>query len=66
MKATTIPTSAIINTTVYGISVNEDKIYVTDAKDYASNGTLKIFDAATNVELREFTVGLIPGKIYFN
>ena len=64
--ATTIPTSAIINTTVYGISVNEDKIYVTDAKDYASNGTLKIFDAATNVELREFTVGLIPVKIYFN
>jgi YVTN family beta-propeller protein len=64
--ATTIPTSAIINTTVYGISVNEDKIYVLDAKDFASNGTLKIFDASTNVELREFTVGLIPGKIYFN
>jgi len=64
--ATTIPTSAIINTPIYGISVNEDKIYVTDAIDFASNGTLKIFDATTNTELREFTVGLIPGKIYFN
>lgn len=28
--ATTIPTSAIINTAIYGMSVNEDKIYVTD------------------------------------
>lgn len=65
-SATTIPVSAIINTTVYGISVNENKVYITDAKDFQNNGTLKIFDAATNVELKEFTVGLIPGKIYFN
>lgn len=64
--ATTIPTSAIITTAVYGMSVNEEKIYVTDAVDFASNGTLKIFDATTNVELKEFTVGLNPGKIYFN
>jgi YVTN family beta-propeller protein len=65
-SATTIPASAIINTTVYGISVNENKVYITDAKDFQNNGTLKIFDATTNVELKEFTVGLIPGKIYFN
>ncbi|WP_405606190.1 YncE family protein [Polaribacter sp. Asnod1-A03] len=64
--ASEIPTSSIISTTVYGMSVNEGKIYVTDVKDYVSNGTLKIFDASTNVELNEFTVGLIPGKIYFN
>jgi YVTN family beta-propeller protein len=65
-SATTIPASAIINTTVYGISVNENKVYITDAKDFQNNGTLKIFDATTNVELKEFSVGLIPGKIYFN
>ena len=65
-SATTIPASAIINTAVYGISVNENKVYITDAKDFQNNGTLKIFDAITNVELKEFTVGLIPGKIYFN
>jgi hypothetical protein len=65
-NATAVPTSKIITTPVYGISVNEDKIYVTDAKDYQTNGSLKIFDATTNLELKEFTVGLIPGKIYFN
>ncbi|QOD61285.1 YncE family protein [Polaribacter haliotis] len=62
----TVPTSEIISTPVYGISVNENKIYVTDAKDYKVNGSLKIFDATTNTELKEFTVGLIPGKVYFN
>jgi YVTN family beta-propeller protein len=65
-NATTIPTSEIIATPVYGMSVNDSKIYVTDAKDFLDNGTLKIFDATTNIELKEFTVGLIPNKIYFN
>jgi YVTN family beta-propeller protein len=64
--SSTIPASAVINTTVYGISVNDNKVYITDAKDFSSNGTLKIFDASTNAELKEFSVGLIPGKIYFN
>jgi YVTN family beta-propeller protein len=64
--ATSIPTSAIINTTVYGISVNENKIYITDAKNFQDNGSLKIFDASTNLELKDFTVGLVPSKVYFN
>ncbi|MFQ3297217.1 MAG: YVTN family beta-propeller protein [Polaribacter sp.] len=64
--ATSIPASAIINTTVYGISVNENKVYITDAKNFQDNGSLKIFDASTSTELQDFTVGLIPGKIYFN
>ncbi len=65
-SATSIPTSAFINTAVYGISVKENKVYVTDAKNYQDNGSLKIFDASTSTELQDFTVGLIPGKIYFN
>jgi YVTN family beta-propeller protein len=65
-SATTIPTSVLISTPVYGIAVNDNKIYVTDAKDFQNNGSLKVFDATTNSEIREFTVGLIPGKIYFN
>tara|TARA_R110002126_G_scaffold224174_3_gene369124 strand:+ start:10897 stop:11955 length:1059 start_codon:yes stop_codon:yes gene_type:complete len=64
--ATTIPSDAIISTTVSGLSVNENRIFVTDVKDFASPGTLKIFDATTNLEVKEFTVGLIPRKIYFN
>ncbi len=65
-SASVIPTSSIISTTVYGMSVNDGKIYITDAKDYVSNGTLKIFDASSFVELNEFTVGLVPDKVYFN
>jgi YVTN family beta-propeller protein len=65
-SSTTIPSSEIISTPVSGFSVNGNKVYVTDAKDYESDGSLKIFDAATNLELKEFTVGLIPSKIYFN
>lgn len=64
--STTIPTSEIITTSVYGLSINDNKIYVTDAGNFQDNGTLKIFDATTNLEIKEFTVGLIPGKIYFN
>lgn len=65
-NATSLPTTSIISTTVGGLSVNDNKIYVTDVKDFQSNGTLKIFDATTNAELKEFTVGLIPRKVYFN
>ena len=65
-SATVVPTSEIITTPVYTLAVNENKIYVTDAKNFQDNGTLKIFDATTNTELKEFTVGLIPGKVYFN
>jgi YVTN family beta-propeller protein len=65
-SSSTMPTSSIISTPVYGFSVNENKIYTTDAKDFQSNGSLKIFDATTNLELKEFTVGLLPNKIYFN
>lgn len=65
-SSTQIPSSSIINTTVKTLAVKDNKIYVTDALDNQVNGTLKIFDATTNSELKEFTVGLIPGKIYFN
>jgi YVTN family beta-propeller protein len=65
-SAITLPTTSIISTTVGGLSVKDNKIYVTDVKDFQSNGTLTIFDATTNAELKEFTVGLIPRKVYFN
>ena len=65
-NATSLPTSEIIITPTGGMAVNDDKIYITDAKDFISNGTLKIFDLSTKNELEEFIVGLIPRKIYFN
>ena len=65
-SATEIPISPIISATISAMSVNDGEIYVTDVKDYVSNGTLTIFDTATGDQLKEFTVGLIPSKVYFN
>ncbi len=64
--ATSLPSSEIITTSVKGLSVSDGKIYTTDAGDNASNGTLKIFSASTKAELKSFTMGIIPSKIYFN
>lgn len=61
-----IPSTNIMTTTVSGLSVKDNKIYVTDVKDFQSNGTLNIYDGTTYEKLKEFTVGLIPRKIYFN
>lgn len=65
-NASEVPNSSIISTSVSGLAVKDNKIYVTDVKDFISNGTLTIFDENTNEMLREFTVGLIPRKVYFN
>jgi YVTN family beta-propeller protein len=65
-SAVSLPNSAIIETPVGGMSVKDGKAFVTDVKDLVSNGSLKIFDLSTKQELKEFTVGLIPRKIYFN
>ena len=71
--STTIPTSEIITvlpsdlpTEIYGLSVNENRIYVTDAKNYTVNGRLLIFDAITNTKINDYTTDLSPSKIYFN
>ncbi|WP_339710261.1 DUF5074 domain-containing protein [uncultured Kriegella sp.] len=50
----------------YSMTVNEGKLYGTDAKDYASNGTLSIYDIATKDSLTSLTMGIIPGGVYFN
>lgn len=65
--ATAIPTSEIVSgAAAYGMSVNNNKLYVSDALDYSKNGLLRIFDLKTNTKLKEFTVGVSPGGIYFN
>lgn len=72
-SSTSVPISEIISLSasqidpnIYGMSVNNNKVYITDANNYESDGTLFIFDATTNTKIKEFKVGLSPGKIYFN
>jgi hypothetical protein len=41
------------------------KIYATDAGDFASEGTLKVFDSSSEVLLETNATGIIPGDIVF-
>ncbi len=50
----------------YAMTVKDGKLYTTDAKDFASNGSLSIYDLNTKEELMTFELGIIPGGIYFN
>jgi len=52
-------------TTLYGLTVEDNKIYVTDAKDYQSDGKAFIYSTSGTLQ-KEFTVGLIPNGFYFN
>ncbi|MCK0190125.1 DUF5074 domain-containing protein [Arenibacter sp. F20364] len=58
--------SALDDVSFYTMVVNNGRLYGTDAGDYASNGTIAVYDLSTELALETFTVGIIPGGIYFN
>ena len=49
----------------YALKFNDNKLYATDAKDFASEGTLNVFDIASGKLLHTITTGIIPGDIDF-
>lgn len=61
-----LPGSDIINGFFYALQAKDGKLYATDANDFASQGSLKIFDLSTNLEIQDLQTGIIPGGIYFN
>ena len=48
----------------YGFEVNEDQIYVGDAGDFTSNGTIFVY-STTGELLFEDSVGIAPNSFYF-
>jgi len=48
----------------YGFEVNEGQIYVGDAADFASNGSVFIYSSEGQL-VKEFNVGLAPNSFYF-
>lgn len=52
-------------TTLYGFGVEDGKIYIGDAKDYASDGEIFIYNTSGDLK-KQFNVGLIPNGFYFN
>ena len=67
VKSSDLPTESIIGFDgyYYAMKTNNGELYATDAKDYASEGTLKVFDLTSNTLLETFKTGIIPGDIVF-
>lgn len=61
----TVPSFTSTATTLYGFAVENDRIFVGDAKDYQSDGEVFIYNAAGTLQ-KQFAVGLIPNGFYFN
>lgn len=51
---------------IYAMTIEDGQLYTTDAKDFASNGNLSIYDLNTRDLVQTFDVGIIPGGIFFN
>lgn len=71
LNATTLPTAAFFSTTaqgVYGIysfEIENNSVFVGDAKDYNSNGAVYIY-SLSGVLQKTVAVGVIPAGFYFN
>ncbi len=66
-SSNTLPSNAeITGLSFYNMTVKNDFLYGVDAKDFASNGELKVYDLSTNTEINTTTLRIIPGEVYFN
>lgn len=61
-----LPGTNIIDGSFYTLEAKNGKLYAADAKDFASKGSLNIYDLSTNQLIQDFQTGIIPGGIYFN
>ena len=50
---------------MYGFDVEDNFIYLSDAGDFASNGTVRIYTLSGEL-VNEFTAGVGPNSFYFN
>lgn len=68
LASTTIPTTPFLNpqvTSLYGINVFNNQIFVCDAKNFSSAGSLKVF-SLTGSLITEKTTGIAPNGVYLN
>jgi major membrane immunogen (membrane-anchored lipoprotein) len=61
-----LPGAAIITGNFYTLQAKDGKLYAADAKDFASRGSLIIYDLSNNQQIQDFPTGIVPGGIYFN
>ncbi|MBC6998641.1 DUF5074 domain-containing protein [Cytophaga sp. FL35] len=67
IDATELPSAPYLeNASFYSLTVKEGKLYGTDAKDYASQGDLLIYDLESKELINTLIVGVVPKGVYFN
>lgn len=61
-----LPGNDIVDGFFYALEAKDGMLYATDADDFASRGSLLIYDLSTNQQIQNFQTGIVPGGIYFN
>ena len=61
-----LPGNDIVDGFFYALKAKDGMLYATDADDFASRGSLLIYDLSTNQQVQNFQTGIVPGGIYFN
>jgi len=70
-SATALPAQAFIDlsgdvTMPYGLYYHDGYLFVTDAKDFTTSGTVTVFDANSGSKVGSFEAGFIPNNVLFN
>lgn len=61
-----LPGTPILDGFFYAMEVKDGLLYATDAKDFASQGSLYVYDLSSNQQIQDIQTGIVPGGIYFN
>lgn len=62
-----VPTTAQLTVPFfYNMNIINGKLYGCNAGDFASNGTVEVYDLSTNALEATLNVGIIPGNVYLN
>jgi hypothetical protein len=68
LTTNTLPSTSLFNpqvTYLYGLNVNNNNIFVCDAKNFSNAGNLKIFNENGTL-IAEKATGIAPNGVYFN
>lgn len=65
--ATELPTAEVsgLDGSYYSLKANDGKLYATNAGDFQSEGSLKVYDLSDNSLKETVVTGLIPGSVVF-
>lgn len=67
ISAEMLPADTVLeNQSFYTMVAHDGRLYGTDAKDFASNGSMVVYDLGSKENIGTFELGIIPGGIYFN